>query len=395
VSGLDTVAKETEEKKMSNFAEGREQRVLLAVEAAYGTQVKAVGTGGLRVLSFQPGIPNRERRYREDKRLTRSAQAGHFGRHSAEWTLKKYLMTSGALGTAPDDGELLKALLGKETVTGSVSVAYEPDSTVDLQSLDLYGIQGHFMEGVIGAAVNQAVIAWGGGEEITIEYSGPAKKGFFAGTSVANGAGSAVTALIVDEPYRFTVGGLVQIDTDDNSGAGYQITAIDYATATLTIGTAATWSDDDPVTPFLPVPTTAGDPIMGTLASMTIDTVALAITTGQITVNNQLALVNDEAGTDSASGIVTPKDRLITFDLTAYLKKAYMDYVGKALQGVDGDFVILLGDTSTEQVQIDMDVADYEVNAVEIPDSGEVMLKLTGRAVQNSAGDDEFDMTFK
>lgn len=381
---------------MSDFAEGREQRVLLAVESTYGTQVKAVAAGGLKVLSFQTGTPNRERRYRADKQLTRSAQPGYFGRYSAEWSLKKYLMTSGALGTAPDDGELLKALLGKESVDAGVSVTYEPDSTVDLQSLDLYGIQGHFMNGVIGAAVNQAVIAWGGGEEITIEYSGPAKMGFRAGTSTADGAEAVGdTALVVDDPYRFDVGGLISIGGDDNTGAGYLITAIAYATGTLTIGTSATWDDEDVIAPFLPTPTTAGDPIMGTLASMTIDTDAIALTAGQITVNRQLALINDEAGTDSASGIVTPQELLITFDLTAYLKTSYMDYVGKALQGVDGDFVISLGDTSTKIVQIDMDVADYEVNPVEIPDSGEVMMKLTGRAVQSAAGDDEFDMTFK
>lgn len=65
--------------------------------------------------------------------------------------------------------------------------------------------------------------------------------------SLANGAGGAVTALVVDNPFPFrrgmkidayvTLGGAKEID-------GIEITAVNYDTSTLTLASAQTWSDN-------------------------------------------------------------------------------------------------------------------------------------------------------
>lgn len=65
--------------------------------------------------------------------------------------------------------------------------------------------------------------------------------------TLANGSGSAVTALIVDDPFPFRIG--MFIDSYASLGGakeitGAQITAINLSTSTLTISPAQTWSDN-------------------------------------------------------------------------------------------------------------------------------------------------------
>jgi hypothetical protein len=65
--------------------------------------------------------------------------------------------------------------------------------------------------------------------------------------SLANGSGSGVTALIVDNPFPFRRG--MKIDAFASLGGakeidGVQITAVNYTTSTLTLAVASTWSDN-------------------------------------------------------------------------------------------------------------------------------------------------------
>lgn len=61
--------------------------------------------------------------------------------------------------------------------------------------------------------------------------------------TLANGAGSSATALIVDNSYPFAVGDSIKI----GSGSAVTISAIVYSTHTITLAAARTWSDNDAV----------------------------------------------------------------------------------------------------------------------------------------------------
>ena len=61
--------------------------------------------------------------------------------------------------------------------------------------------------------------------------------------SKTNGAGAAATALIVDNAVFFRAGDSVVI----GANAAVTVSSIDYSTHTLTIGSAKTWGDNEPV----------------------------------------------------------------------------------------------------------------------------------------------------
>lgn len=65
--------------------------------------------------------------------------------------------------------------------------------------------------------------------------------------TLANGSGSGVAALVVDDPFPFRIG--MRIDAFATLGGakeidGVKITAINYSTKTLTLESVQTWSDD-------------------------------------------------------------------------------------------------------------------------------------------------------
>ena len=159
------------------------------------------------------------------------------------------------------------------------------------QSMDVYRSNTDLGEGVTGAIVQNLSFNWGGDSYITWSASGVGKDYIQTGNTLANGAGSSATALIVDDADFFSPYSVIKL----GSTSDIQVTAVNYSTNTLTIASSS-WSDNDAVIPSFPSPTHAGDPLFGTQGSLSLDNGSTTITSlsGSLSISTGIDLLNTE-----------------------------------------------------------------------------------------------------
>lgn len=304
-------------------ASGRIRALFAKVEATAGTAAYPTASdyvafgGGATVRRAAEFIddPLREPTWARRQRLFAGYNAG-------ELTLTDVYLAPISAGTVPRVGPLLRGLLGKETVNTGSNVTYSSHSVdTALPTLTVAVRIGNTVYWTFGSVVNRGAfelqprtLARG---EFTLLFQCMA---WGAPTTVktAKTAGS-YTTLDVDDPDNYQVGARILIDapagvlaSNDNSGAGYEITAISGNTLTLspgyTVNTGQTLNVGTPVRPFLPTGTLAGDLIQwrlggvrekllpgGTLAD-------IPVVGGRIEINNNVEYLWEWAtGLDSVS----------------------------------------------------------------------------------------------
>lgn len=132
--------------------------LLAKEEATYGTDPSPTGADDAilieePVLRFPAEVIDREA-----AAGSMSPVAPILGRNYAEFGFKAELKGSGAAGTAPDAGVLLKACGFKETVVASTSVTYTPSSDEsDHKSVTLYFYMDGLLYEINGARGNVAL----------------------------------------------------------------------------------------------------------------------------------------------------------------------------------------------------------------------------------------------
>lgn len=109
----------------------REQAIFAAVESVVGTAETLVGANAIQVmnLQFNP-VESLRLIEREIIRQSLNPEKAVYGGALLGFTFDVELKGSGAAGTAPRMGVLLRACGLSETVVASTSVTYEPDSTL-------------------------------------------------------------------------------------------------------------------------------------------------------------------------------------------------------------------------------------------------------------------------
>jgi hypothetical protein len=363
-------------------------------ESTLGTGVVPVAGDGFRCSDFVI-TPGQERQNVPETTNTRSLQETVEGRKNPTWSLKALVRPSDTAGTAPDIGLLLTHAFGTETIAASTSVAY----TLLKDPSTLFGTlikhEDTYQQGVVGAYVSAVNISVGGEEFATIELQGGGVDTFQAGTHTANGAGSSATSLIVDDADFYEKYGVIKIGSDDNSGAGNQITAINRSTQTLTV-TAASWSDNDTVAPFLPTATLAGTPLSGTVGQVSLDgnTSTVKIIRGQVNYNTGMQSVNNEFGGGSIAADIAPNaQRGVTFSFDMLLRSTEAFRMQEARYKVSQNVIITIGDTAGKRLKINMPTAEILPGAVS---GAEGMMNVTiqGTALATSSGEDELDLMF-
>lgn len=342
------------------FQYGEGRHGFAVAESTYGTQVVPAATDAYRLTNFDI-TPSYNRVEVPEQLATRSLQETVEGRRACTWRASFVHRPSGSAGTAPDYGILLKHALGTETVSGGVSVTYSPLKDPSGLFMSLYDKLDDVMQGVYGAVVTQVVFNFGGDDFATIDVSGEAKDFFGAGTNTANGAGTGSTALIVNNSEHFLVGGIIKVNGDGNSGAGYQITAINYSTHTLTLASTATWLTTEVVTAMLPAPTVAGTGLYGTVGSLSLDAGSSTFThlNGSITIDTGISLYNRGFGTSSASDTQLSGPRRITGNLSMVLRDDNYNRIVRAQRKQAEDLKLIIGGTAGS-------IATFIGNEVEI-----------------------------
>ena len=227
---------------MAIFQTGDAVRGYFNPEVTYGVPVVPAAGDAFRAvnINIEPVV---NRPLINDARGTRSQMARFEGRRRATFTIDTLLRMSGTAGTAPEINDLLKHVFGTETIVASTSVTYSL-----LQDMSaLFGTiwkklsTGH--EVAIGAAMTGFRVQWGHDAPMTVQFRGVAKDMARMAPCLANGAGSAVAALIVDDLDDLGVGAVIGI----GGGTARVVTAVAHSTETATIDAVETWSDNDAV----------------------------------------------------------------------------------------------------------------------------------------------------
>lgn len=364
-------------------------------ESTFKTAVKPAAANAFRATEITMGMPV-NRILMNDRRGTRSAMETVNGRTPVQpWSASGYLRPSGAAGTAPDFGDLWKHALGTETVVASTSVTYSLLKDPTALSLSIYRDLGTFFEGVYGAIVNDFSLTWNGEGPIEWSVSGIAADFTEAGNTLANGAGSAATALVVDDADFFEKYAIIQIGGDDNSGAGFQVTAVNKTTETLTLETAHTWSDNDAVAPFLPTGSFAGSPLVGTVGSLSLDNGSTTVNHvgGSLQISTGIDLLNEEFGSAAANDILANAVREVSgsFDFLVREDETYL--ASEFRRKVQKDVLLTFGDTAGSRLKVNMNQVELEPQQRTSPEAEAIRYSANFRAL-GSSGEDETTLVF-
>ena len=249
------------EPRDSHVALPRERKFYASVESTFGTRIQPAGADAIRLLSGVTGSPVPNRIERVDNRQTRSIESQITGSTPPiEWSAEGYLIPSGAAGTAPDIGAIMKAAFGVETIVGGTSVASTPsDVQAALGSLTITdAISDIMMESIAGCFVEEFTLRGAAGDPVQYAATGLGASHVLTGrTTLATTPVS--TSFDVDVPENIEIGSRGQFlepsdgttVIDDNSGSGFTVT--NKVGATITVNVAPTGvTSGDVWAPFAP-----------------------------------------------------------------------------------------------------------------------------------------------
>jgi len=376
------------------YGYGREQNVFIKAEGAgaYGTLVHPAGTDAIKVLSC--GLTNaQERKDRLEKGSSRSVISRFTGRKTAEFTLEKYILPSGSKGTKPDDAILWEALFGQEEVHMDTSVDYKLLAEGSI-SLSIFNDVGPHREAICGAVPTSMTLNWTGGDEPKVSFNGPAKDHYFCGSGTLAADATTTTTITVNDARQFAIDMLIKIGTEDNSGAGFKITEINYGTNVLTLNAQVeSQSSGAAVIPLPLTPVTTGDVIPVIVGNVKFGSSTILVTGCSFTVDQKIALRNDEFGSVSASGFRHPEFREVTCSLDLYFTKDAGRWLNDAKRFTAQDIEVNLGETEGYKLEIDASQVEFEIPNIDVPDTGECTISLAGKCL-GSSGEDELIVSF-
>lgn len=371
---------------------GRNQKFYAKAESTAGTFAKPAGTDAMKVL--KSSFPfTYERIPRMDARSTRSTLEQITRRMAVKWALEKYVIPSGSAGTAPDDGELLKAAFGTETVNASTSVVYSLSDTQTLRTVSLVReFNAVLSEAIAGACVNSVKLSMSGGDVPKLSYEGFGWTMAHTGVAVLNGAvaGGASTFTTTAATNRnITVGSVVSLGSDTNSGAGYQVTAVNTSTYVCTFTPVAVTgaSDGASVAPYVPTETTSGNPAAGIDGAITVGGASLPLTAFEVTLSNAVKEINDEANQQTTTDYI-PGIREITGKVTVRARQDQIIRIGRSRAFATEAISAACGTTAGKILTVSIPYAEIIVPSVEVPESEEGTFELAFKALGSSGADD-------
>jgi len=297
------------------------------------------------------------------------------------------------LGVAPGAGPLLEAGFGVETLTGSTSAVW---TITDSQTIDTVAIGRQvgntIWEFCSGAAVEQ--IEFNVGRENTITISGSyTSHGWVLGSPTTDAGSTTDTTLDLqaDHASKVSVGAIVKFGTEDNSGAGYEITAVgtDGLDITFTPGLAGAVGAGDALLPIVPAHTTAGTPIGGLGNGLKIDTVALGVISGKVTFGTGIKLLDKESSSAKPIGVYRD-DRTVEFDGLCYFEDANAEHLARTWDGDTHAIELRAGpDTANERFLFNLPKVRLDVAAPDSGDGDVATVVLKGLSRQSATSGDE------
>jgi len=373
---------------------GHRTQFYAMAESTAGTFVKPTGAGAARVETTE-FAHEREYKLRDDTQAQRSYTERIAGKDRISWSVGAKLIPSGTAGTPPDLHELYKAAFGTYANSPSTSDTYTGIETQTIATASVVRYSAELMEAILGAWCNEFVLSATGGEEPKVKFSGGGMGFARTGNSTLNGAMAATDQMVVEtaDGQLFNAGSVVKIDTDDNSGAGYEVTA-EGSRPTFTIESSISADDEDTVVPFAPTPSYAGSPASGLAGSVTWASTGLAVTGFEVTLTNNYKGLEDEAFTRFPTDAVAGR-RNVSGKLTMRGRKdRFVHWANRYDNFTNRTCVVVLGSTAGKICTVTMNQCRIDFTPLQVPQAEESMVELPFTALATTSGSDDISLVF-
>lgn len=338
----------------------REQEVFAIKETTAGTL--QAPTAGSFIIAAGVAKVNQPESYTDSAEIINSRDVIDRFRDRtppATWSIPLYLRPSGSAGTAPQEAALLECLMGTETVSGGTSVTYSQALTKSTFSMWLK--HDHTVFNCRGCTVDQATLALASKDGARLDMSGQGMQMGWAGTDNVNGTVSiSATSVVVDDAKKYTVGALIEFVESgvvkNNSDSGYEVTAVNVATNTLTIspGAEEEIDDDSVIRGWLPTGTEVGAPVTAREGYVQIASSTVVVNKVDLTINDPAKFLDDEM---TATGYVESKveqTRDISGNISVYFDEDDLSYFYDGRQNTSVDMDIIIGSTAGSIITINL-----------------------------------------
>lgn len=399
---------------MRTIAIGKDEVIWVKEETVLNTAVWPEAADAI-LLIDEPDF-TQERAFIEDKqkRLTRSRLARVAGPYKGGvfTGVRTYIKPSGSLGVAPVPDTLLKGLFGIETINGATSVVYTL-GTIDaaLISFTILHKKGFNTVLYTGCVVDKGTfpVKAGVGDDALGEgtFDGVYLKSIQTGTDALNSTIDGSITPVTEIPLKGTkaakmydVGQKIVVGTNDNSGAGWIITARDIAaspnTLTITGGVDDEQLEDAVVKGWVPAITEAGNLIHGRFGQVQENIAAAGLTDldiidSVIEITNGIKVLEDEKTNTAWPESIVVGDRQVTLMINRYFKKDASTYKYDAEEQVSRIVNIPVGATAAYRYLFE--IPDFQFDTPKTSGEQEKITALTGIAFASASLDDEISMT--
>lgn len=279
--------------------------------------------------------------------------------------------------------------------TLSLSSVFYPQDTSS-PSFSLWVETDHFVQGVSGCSVNSLSVSLGNTGGLMLTSSGEGMQMIWAGTdALAANAVIATASILVDNGKRFAIGARIHNSTQDhnNSGSGYELTAVNATSGTLTLGTVieGAWATDDVITGYLPTGTEIGSALESKDTDVELDDTLTLIKSGDLSIGAPKKYLDDEIGTDYPEDFLEEK-REITSTLGLYFKKADAEKWRDGYDGSEKSVLLTFGTSAGSTMEIYMKKCKLEVpNISAAAPAMEISIPIKALGTD---GEDSLDLCF-
>ena len=401
---------------------GRNLKFFVTPETTFGAYVALdvpnVGnTKGMRVLSSSMERAQ-ERVDRADARGdTRSLKERITRRVECTYSVESYLLPNSSAGGAPDAHFLFEGAFGAGAngtftaggITGS-GYQYTLTATQAMPSFCLTReTSGVVQQRMRGCYTSEMTITGSGADEPKVSFTGTGIDLVDIGRTVTtnggtggNGSGSpqfvevgATTAEAKRNSTMFgTPSASFPIQVDIGADTNIEIVNVNSTNGDITLGSSQTWAIGEVIKPFSPALGDSGSPINGVSGSITVeDTIsAMPITAFEITVNNNIKAINDEAFTNLMTDFV-PGFRSVTGSITVRANQDQIVELNKRKTFTGREVTMILGESTGRCAVVEMGSVEFGFGALEIPEAEEATFTLPFTALATS-DENEIKLTF-
>ncbi len=309
----------------------------IAIQTGAGVFNKPVSSGTV-YLTAAPAITQKPRNAEnKEMRRTRDPQPGTVvGMSIGEFKFSTNLVLSGSKGVVSCIHPLLLSAYGRHTITTNEKVTYThylyDDDYVYLTVLAKKDSETQLL---LDCVVDSITLKSTAATLQVVEFSGYFLKKYNAGTGylgTATPGGTPQTSIVLKtkaQAETFEAGAYITVGSDDNTGQGFLITAVNVGTKTLTItpGVSTAQPVDSIATGWAPVDVASGYPVDGGFGEFIVDAnsegpAPVQIISADYSLKNGIAKIEDErasTATGGYSGRYGKGKREVTFNTDEYL----------------------------------------------------------------------------